>query len=191
MDLTNQDFLKEFSTMADQSFELIYVEGWSFHTADFFQMIHQVLRDDGHFLMTLGKQISPAYRQELYECVGGVGFSPTGILFMNFPLLTQIHQAGGLGKRLTFPVPSTASLLNPLLEVPMAEKLVRNLIDQTPPEDRQLVLWYKIALVGGRLQKELDQLDSLVQLGFDPSFDHDRVGYVLIRGTHSPSDYLS
>lgn len=168
MDLTNRDSLGEFAKMAYQAFEFVYVEGWSFYTTQFFQMIHQVLRSGGHCLMTTGS----SSQNEISRIVGEVGFSPQQIKFMSFPFLHQYRNQ----IRRVFVTTSNivGSSMNSYLN---AKTFVQRLIETTPIEEQltTTILSYRIAVVNGHLQKELDHLRTI---GFIPSFEYDRIGYL-------------
>lgn len=163
MDLTDYDSLAKFAKMAYQSFEFVYIEGWSFYATQFFQMIHQILRSGGHCLMTIGS----SSQNEMSRIVGEVGFSPQQVQFMFFPFLHQIRRAF-----------TTTQNIEKLDSVDLnAKSFVQRLIEATPIEERltTTILSYRIAAVDGRLQKELNHLRTI---GFVPSLEYDRTAYL-------------
>lgn len=180
MDLTNRDSLIEFAKMASQAFEFVYVEGWSFYTVQFFQMIHQVLRSGGHCLMTIGSS-SPG---EMLRIVEEGGFSPQQVQFMFFPFLhqyqNQIRRAFATTRNTMDSSMNSCmnSCMNPYLD---AKTFVQRLIETTPIEEQltTTILSYRIAVVNCCLQKELDHLRMI---GFVPSFEYNRMSYLWLTG---------
>jgi len=165
------------SYLVDQFSEkmrVVYVEGWSFQSENFYQMACNILQSNGAFIYPLDTNNSPQHLGQIYQLASRTGFDPQFSWMIHNPI--NHHDLRRAMKKFPF-----AHSIEEIDNRSLYEQLI---IVAQEQEDLQKVMDYKLKYVSGSLKQFFNNLKRLsnidTDLGWSLSFEYNRDDYIIL-----------